>query len=469
MDETEKLKNNIAKVATGYFLDTSVLEIADGKGTKVEAWNLASMMLGFALKKNMLLIGEPGWGKTSAASIIASAGTGFPIDLYRSVQISGHPDQSEEKMIGRPDYGSMMSGKEDVIWQKALFFPSITLDEFNRLPEGKQAELLDALATGRFSYLNDNFYYGDKCFFATVNHHDGGNHEISAPGLDRFHLCVEFAFPGAIYRGKVREFKASQRSTLTDKDLTSRILEIIQDKGMPVKDKLEKIDSEREKAAKEYSKKSGIEPLTASEYRAFQEKVAKIGMSQDASLYMNCVDSEMNMTQKFGTKRSCDTIDDSNHAKELASKNIVNGLSPRASIESIEDFARALAVYTGAEKVEKCHIDAAAPYALAHRVKFTDDFKSFHSEGVRGCIFEAYLAKKMLEGVSKNFEKYKNDLIMLEKYIENKNKGKTRKSKEGLSDEHWDRVEGMVKEDLRKIDYPLMREHVGFIKDVYRA
>ncbi|MBW3011906.1 hypothetical protein KY311_01870, partial [Candidatus Woesearchaeota archaeon] len=107
-DVVKKLKDNLEVVSSNYFIDNTVLKVADGSGTEVEAFNLWAMMFGHLMRKNILLIGEPGWGKTSAASIIASACTGLPIDLYRSVQISGHPDQTEEKMVARPDYGDLM-------------------------------------------------------------------------------------------------------------------------------------------------------------------------------------------------------------------------------------------------------------------------------------------------------------------------------------------------------------------------
>lgn len=457
----DKLRHNIRTLSENYLLDLTTLPISDGEQTVIDAWNLTAMMLAYASKSNALLIGEPGWGKTTSSALVGCASTGLPLDLYRSTLVKGHPNQFEEKMTARPDFGKMHEGKESVVWQKAVYFPVVTLDEFNRLKEGIQSQLLDEIETGRFSYMNDHFYLGPKSFFATANHSDGGNFDITPPNLDRFHLSLEFGYPGALYNNFIHTFRDNQR-ILEDGEKTSAILKIIQENGKPVEGKMDDIAQAKQDPSS-FTKKTGLEVLSEEEYEDLDSEIQKMEVDHDADLFWMCITSELNTTGKYGIKRRADPLDEDTHGKELASYKTNNGLSPRGFNESLLHFAKAIALYTGAKKVSKAHIQAIAPYALGHRLEFTQDFESSETLPSRNCTKEHHLARVLVNGISEKFETRKNDLYALHQYATAMSEGKPHQ----LSKGHEERVEGMV-QNPNKVDYPLMREYALAIARVSR-
>ncbi|MBW3015706.1 hypothetical protein KY330_04755 [Candidatus Woesearchaeota archaeon] len=467
----EKLKKNINTIRENYFVaEKSKLYIGDKTSSKIEGWNLAALGLAYAMRKNVLLLGEPGFGKTTASAIIGCAMTGFPMDLYRSVLISGHPDQSEEKMIARPDFGKLLDKKEQVIWQKALYFSLVQLDEFNRLSSGKQSEFLDAIANqGRFGYLNESFFSGPKSFFATVNYQDEGNNQITPPALDRFHVCQVFGFPGAIYDDFVYAFSNNAKEKLCDRDYTGAVLDVIQDKSMPVEAKLEKISKLQKSKGPKLLEEAGLEVITEKDFEELREKITAVELDEDAKLFLRCLQAELNTTGIYGDKRSCDPVDESNHGKALASHNVENACGPRCYNESIRDFAKAVALYCGADKVSKAHIEAVAPYCMAHRLRFTDDYKAKFTDKPRDSTFDVKLGEELVREVSGRFgdssKGIRNTVFALNTYITTATRDGKDPSKEKSLKEHLKRIKEMCAEP-KKVDHPLLKEMVDFINEV---
>jgi MoxR-like ATPase len=93
--------------------------------------------------------------------------------IWRS-EISGHPEQTEEKIIGRPDLGKLSQGEEVVVWSYFSLLPVKIIDEINRLPETKQSLILDGVDRGNWEYLNDAIINREYCLFATANYQDRG-------------------------------------------------------------------------------------------------------------------------------------------------------------------------------------------------------------------------------------------------------------------------------------------------------
>lgn len=52
-----------------------------------------------------IIMGEPGLGKTTSAEYICAMIYRFPLGLIWAGVVAGHPEQTEEKIIGRPDLG----------------------------------------------------------------------------------------------------------------------------------------------------------------------------------------------------------------------------------------------------------------------------------------------------------------------------------------------------------------------------
>ena len=137
-------------------------------------------------KGNMLLFGEYGGGKTTSAEYLQSVFNGLPLDLVKRVAIRGNPQLTEEKMVGRPHYGKMHQGQEDVVWQHFVLVGPKIFDEFNRIPESNQAVVLNGVDRGEWNYLNDFVSTGPQPFFAICNYADKGNNGLIPPILDQY-------------------------------------------------------------------------------------------------------------------------------------------------------------------------------------------------------------------------------------------------------------------------------------------
>src|SRR3989338_8949854 len=130
------------------------------------------MSLSYLMDRNHLLIGDPGWGKTTLAQIISSRFSGIPFDLYESLTIEGHPGLFTEKWKARPDYGLLNKGEERVIWQGGFSLDTFIVDEINRVSYDVQDEMLEGIRTGRWTYMSDVLYEGKKPTFLTMNDRD---------------------------------------------------------------------------------------------------------------------------------------------------------------------------------------------------------------------------------------------------------------------------------------------------------
>src|SRR4029434_4388801 len=144
-----------------------------------------------------LIIGEPGLGKTTAAEYVCALIYGFPLGVIWSSVVAGHPEQTEEKIIGRPNLGRLNQGQEVVVWSYFARLPVKIVDEMNRLPETKQSLILDVVERGKWEYLNQGLINDEFCLFATANYQDQGTNTLVPPLLDRFDVVVESKHPGA--------------------------------------------------------------------------------------------------------------------------------------------------------------------------------------------------------------------------------------------------------------------------------
>lgn len=165
------------------------------KGERYNSAILFGLLTGLKEGKE-LIIGEPGLGKTTSAEFIGSLIYQFPLGVIWGSEVSGHPEQTEEKIIGRPDLGKLNRGQENVVWTNFTQIPVKIVDEINRLPETKQSMILDGVDRGNWEYLNEMIVNDEYCLFATANYQDGGTNTIIAPLVDRFDVMVESRHPG---------------------------------------------------------------------------------------------------------------------------------------------------------------------------------------------------------------------------------------------------------------------------------
>ncbi len=401
----EQFTGLVGKISDDYFIDVSEQKV--DQANPIQAWNTTLLLLAHAFKDNILILGEPGFGKTTGAKIVSAIGTGLPFDLYEAAQLQGHPEQTKEELVARPDYAQLSSGEEKVIWQLGAHLPAVILDEFNRLPQGKQSALLNWMATGRATYLNETVFQGKVPFYATANHPDDGNHIIIPPMADRFATTIEAGYIGPGRIGEIRKAEERIRKELCSTELTDLVMGLVHDKSVGIKNVMQKV--EKSKQAKEFRQKLNELELQA-DLGEFVKQVEAMEFTPEALIFYDTLEAELNYNGKKGPKRSNEALVADNHTKELAGTKFKNAASPRAML-AIERYSKAVAYLTGSDKVEKRHIVAAAPHVLRHRLQFTDDFKAEHEEKDRtaGTAWynapseELYLAETLLRVVDKNY------------------------------------------------------------------
>jgi MoxR-like ATPase len=156
---------------------------------------LLSLLVGLSRGK-ALIIGEPGLGKTTSVEYVGALLHRIPLGTIWRGEVSGHPEQTEEKIIGRPDLGKLNQAEEVVVWSYFTLLPVKIVDEINRLPETKQSIILNGVDRGNWEYLNDAIINREYCLFATANYQDRGTNTIIAPLMDRFDVMLESRHPG---------------------------------------------------------------------------------------------------------------------------------------------------------------------------------------------------------------------------------------------------------------------------------
>ena len=146
----------------------------------------------------MLLIGGHGGGKTSLVKYLGRMFTANSLNEIESSIIRGHPQLTEEKLVGTLKLGKLMhDGEEVVVWRKFVTNFWKIIDEVNRLTPYAQDILLSLLAEGTVKYYDSIINISKFCLFATINPQDVGTFELSNPFLDRFGISVPISMPAS--------------------------------------------------------------------------------------------------------------------------------------------------------------------------------------------------------------------------------------------------------------------------------
>ena len=146
----------------------------------------------------ILLVGGHGGGKTTLAKLLGRMFTATSLNDVESSIIRGHPQLTEEKLIGTLKLGKLMKeGEEEVVWRKFVTNFWKIIDEVNRLTPYAQDILLSLLAEGTVKYYDSIKSINKFCLFATINPHDIGTFELSQPFLDRFGISVPISMPSS--------------------------------------------------------------------------------------------------------------------------------------------------------------------------------------------------------------------------------------------------------------------------------
>ncbi len=376
------------------------------KGERFNSAILFSLLTGLRKGKE-LIIGEPGLGKTTSAEFVCSLIYQFPLGVIWGSEVSGHPEQTEEKIIGRPDLGKLNQGEEDVVWSNFAQIPVKIVDEINRLPETKQSMILDGVDRGNWEYLNEMIINEEYCLFATANYQDGGTNTIIAPLVDRFDVMVESRHPGAnlsFLIGKSKRKDHLLRHPKLEKDL-HRVLKskISYEKKAP---KIEAICD----AFGDYTFETlGIKPLQKGDRERVRQEMESLELDLDASAFARMMLAEFSFCERYGQKRIVETCEEGCHYTAYLCHQIKNCASNRMPT-SIKQYAQGLAWFLEDPVIDIEHVKSVFPYALAHRVQWKDEVLAQKERAKRDDPFPIFLAKEAVKIVSQRYREQSDHL-----------------------------------------------------------
>ena len=367
----------------------------DVKGESHNAALLFGLLTGLVGGKE-LIVGEPGLGKTTSAEYIGALLYRLPLGSIWEGEVSGHPEQTEEKIVGRPDLGQLNEGVEEVVWSSFALLPVKVVDEINRLPETKQSMILDGVDRGNWSYLNKVVHNDEYCLFATANYHDRGTNTIVAPLLDRFDVMVESKHPGPNISwmiGKEEPTYNLLRDPDREKALQSFTL------GQDDQDDIEKICSDYGDALE---KRLGVPSFGKLDRQEIRRQTAGLPFDEDASALMRTLLAELSFCCKHGQKRSNEICGEGCHYTGYLCYEVRTCPSNRLPI-SVRRYAQGLAWLLGDGIVDVEHLRTVIPYAAAHRIQWRDELDVLDEVGPRTEILPIHRAREATRKVYRRY------------------------------------------------------------------
>jgi MoxR-like ATPase len=369
------------------------------KGERFNSAILFSLLTGLQKGKE-LIIGEPGLGKTTSAEFVCSLLYQFPLGVIWGSEVSGHPEQTEEKIIGRPDLGKLNQGTEDVVWTNFTQVPAKIVDEINRLPETKQSMILDGVDRGNWEYLNEMIINDEYCLFATANYQDGGTNTIIAPLTDRFDVMVESRHPGpnlSFLIGKENHKTDGLRHPRYEKEL-HRLL----NSKMSYEKKVPKVEEICNQFGDYVHESIGVKPLQRNDRDQIRAEMRDLPMDLDGSAFTRMLLAEFSFCDRYGQKRSVETCDEGCHYTGYFCHQIRNCASNRLPT-SIKLYAQGLAWLLEDSEIGIEHVKTIIPYTLAHRVQWKEEVLPQKERMKRDDPFPIFLAKEAVKVVSQRY------------------------------------------------------------------
>lgn len=354
----------------------------------------------------MMLFGGHGGGKTTLSKYLGQIFCQLSKEQIEDCILRGHPQLTEEKILGSLDFAQMLGKKEltkgkiDVVWNEFVESKWKIIDEINRLSPYAQNILLSLLAEGSVKYHNQSMIVPPFTLYATLNPKDNANEELSLPFRDRFALALPITMP--------------------DYDSFSTI------------GKRDKMNQQR---LEDY--------LRDLELTDLQEDIKQIPYTDDAEIFINYIIASYRLCER-ASKESNDSLSVDKglcenchmNVQEKVCCKIKQPLSVRVK-EDLYRYGKALAWFLGYPKVTLELIVILAPYMIWHRsllskryaaslidvwkdsnkTKNADNFiTNINLEGTRGIIV---MIQKEFEGVKhilKKFEEVKMGKLTKEEF-----------------------------------------------------
>jgi MoxR-like ATPase len=355
-----------------------------------------------------LIIGEPGLGKTTAAEYVCALIYGFPLGVIWSSVVAGHPEQTEEKIIGRPNLGKLNQGEETVVWSYFARLPVKIVDEINRLPETKQSLILDGVERGKWEYLNQGLINDEFCLFATANYQDQGTNTLIPPLLDRFDILVESRHPGANVAYMIGQ-SAGRDTLLRHAPSEAAFLEVLRStyNGQGPQTALDDLQGE---FAALVQQRCGVAALSRGERQAARQEIVRLDIDLAASAFVRMMLAELSFCCKYGQKRSNEFCDDGCHYTGYLCYEVRNCASNRLP-GSLLRYAQALAWWLGDTRVEVEHVRAILPYTLAHRTQWRESYLLARERERRQEPLLLHAARQATAMVFRRFHEQRHDIM----------------------------------------------------------
>ena len=352
-----------------------------------------------------LIIGEPGVGKTTSAEFVGSLVYRIPVGVIWGSEVSGHPEQTEEKIIGRPDLGKLNKGVEEVVWTHFSQIPVKIVDEINRLPETKQSMILDGVDRGNWEYLNEMIINEEYCLFATANYQDQGTNTIIPPMIDRFDILVESRHPGANISYLVGKHW-DKENILRHAQLERDFQEVLNRK-VPYHNKVTQLEEVSNRFGEFLDAKLSLKSLSHEERQTIQSQTRQIEFTLDASAFTRMVLSELSFCYHHGQKRCVENCAEGCHYTGYLCHEIKNCASNRLPM-SIRSYSQIFAWFLEDQEVDVEHVKAVIPYTLAHRIQWRDEHLARLEKSRRNDPFMIFMAKEAVKEILRRYDEQRD-------------------------------------------------------------
>jgi len=386
------------------YLNRPDLEVGGEKFNSTLLWSLLTALVG----GKELIVGEPGLGKTTSAEYACALLYRVPLGVLWGSEVAGHPEQTEEKVVGRPDLGKLNLGEERVVWSNFAQLPVKIVDEINRLPETKQSLILDGVDRGNWEYLNHLLLHDEYCFFATANYQDPGAQTLIPPLLDRFDVMVESKHPGANLSFLIGQ-REKKEHLLRDPACEQEFYAVLLDKVAPA-EKGSRLEAACTRFAELLHERHGLVTLGKEERQALRAEIGRIEFSLEASAFVRTALAEISFCCMYGQKRSNDECPEGCHYTGYLCYKVRNCAANRLPV-SVRRYAQALAWLLQSSRVEAEHVRWVLPFAIAHRTQWRDAYVAAREHEARRAPLPLHLAKYAVSEIWRRFAEQRAEIL----------------------------------------------------------
>lgn len=151
-------------------------------------------LLNLAVRRRCLLIGGPGRGKTSSATLMGIL-AGYSIKEVRRAIQHGQPQMTISDLLGNPLPADLVSARSmdsiSISWRKWLAMKVKIIDEYNRIPTRTQSALLTVLGDNYAEILDQIYECPEAAWYLTANDDaGGGTYQVIEALKDRIDVVV---------------------------------------------------------------------------------------------------------------------------------------------------------------------------------------------------------------------------------------------------------------------------------------